>query len=220
MSAIPYEEEREEHWDPEEDETLGLPGRRRRQFFNRRSAALIAVITCAAGFYAGIRVEKGQLSSSAGSGRSLSLPSLGNSTSRSSTGGTSAGATGSRSNAAGGSPAGGAFPGGALSGGNASIGTISSVDGNTIYLTDVSGNTVKVKLSSATKITKSQGVSKRSLRPGDSVVIQGAKNSAGALSAATVSDSGASNTSASSSSSSSNNGSSAVNSLFGSGNAG
>ena len=192
MSAIPYEDEREEHWDPDEDEPLALPGRRRRQFFNRRSAALIAVITCAAGFYAGIRVEKAQLSSSAGTARSFSVPSLGASTSRSSTSSSSASATGSRSGTTGGSPGGGAFPGGALGGANASIGTISSVDGNTIYLTDVSGNTVKVKLSSATKITKSQGVSKRALRPGDSVVIQGAKDSAGTLSATTVSDSGAS----------------------------
>jgi Domain of unknown function (DUF5666) len=218
MSAIQYEDEREEHWDPDEDEPLALRGRRRRQFFNRRSAALIAVITCAAGFYAGIRVEKAQLSSSAGAARSFSVPSLGASTSQSST--SSASATGSRSGTTGGSPGGGAFPGGALGGGNASIGTIASVDGNTIYLTDVSGNTVKVKLSSASKITKSQGVSKRALRPGDSVVIQGAKDSAGALSATTVSDSGASNTSAGSSASSSNNGSSAVNSLFGSGNGG
>ena len=70
----------------------------------------------------------------------------------------------------------GGFPGAALGGGNASIGTVSSVDGNTIYITDTSGNTVKVTLSSATKITKSLGVSKHSLHPGDSVVIRGLKN--------------------------------------------
>ena len=85
------------------------------------------------------------------------------------------------------------LPGGAFGGANASIGTISSVNGNTIYITDTSGNTVKVTLSSATKITKSLGVSKHSLRPGDSVVIRGLKNSSGKVSATSISDSGASN---------------------------
>src|SRR5207237_5013064 len=47
-------------------------------------------------------------------------------------------------------------------GGGVSFGTVSSVNGNTIYLTEGSGNTVKVTLSSATKITKSQNTSKSS----------------------------------------------------------
>ena len=50
------------HDDGQEDETL--PRRPRRQFFNRGTASLAALITCAAGFYAGIRIEKGQLASS------------------------------------------------------------------------------------------------------------------------------------------------------------
>ncbi len=218
MSAIPYEEGREEHWDDEHEPTLNLPGRRRRQFFNRRSAALIAVITCAAGFYAGIRVEKGQLSSSTGTASGFTPPSLTGSNARSSTGGTTTGTSGSRSNSASGFPAGG-FPGAALGGGNVSLGTISNVDGKTIYISDSTGNTVKVKLTSATKITKSLNVSKKSLHPGDSVVIRGLKNKAGTLSAASISDSGATNTGTTSSGASNSTGSSAssaVSSLFGS----
>ena len=115
------------------------------------------------------------------------------------------------------------FPGGAP-GGNASIGTISSVNGGTIYLSDASGNTVKVTLSSATKITKSLSVSKRSLHPGDSIVVRGLKNNKGTVSATSISDSGTSNTSTTSGSASSSagtaGGSSAVNSLFGSGGGG
>jgi hypothetical protein len=213
MSAIPYEQDREEHWDPEQEDTLALAGRPRRQFFNRRSAALIALITCAVGFYAGIRVEKGQLSSSSSTARGFIPPALGSQAARSSTG-----ASGSRSSSASGFPGGG-FPGAALGGGNASIGTISSVDGNTIYLSDSSGNTVKVTLSSATKITKSLSVGERSLHPGDSVVIRGLKDNKGTVSATTISDSGASNTSTNSTNSSSgrSGGNAAVNSLFGSG---
>jgi hypothetical protein len=207
MSAIPFEEDREEHWQPEDDPNLALPGRPRRQFFNRRSAALFAVIACAAGFYAGIRVEKGQVSSSTATG----LPSLAGLGARSATAG-----TGSRTGSASGFPAGGfALPGGS----NSSIGTVKSVSGSAIYISDSSGNTVKVTLSSATKITKSLSVSKRSVYPGDSVVIRGLKNKNGTLAATAITDSGASSTSGTSGSSGSG-GSSAVSSLFNSGSGG
>jgi hypothetical protein len=175
MSAIPYDSETRELDTSRPDQT-GTPGRPRRRFFNRKSASLAAVITCAVGFYAGIRVEKSQLASAA---TTVSLAS------------TTSAAGGAPGSAAAGSGARPGFPGAARGGANASIGTVSSVNGNTIYLTDSSGNTVKVTLSSATKITKSQGVSKTSVRPGDAVVIQGAKSSTGAITATSVSDSGA-----------------------------
>jgi hypothetical protein len=209
MSAIPYEP-REEEWDHEEQDTRPLPRRPRRQLFNRRSATLIALIVGVIGFYAGVRVEKGQLSSSSSTG--LSLPSSLSSLARGGT--TTRGATGT------GSASRGGFPGlGAFGGGGTTIGTVSNINGKTIYISDSSGNTVKVKLSSATKITKSLAVRKKAVRPGDSVVIQGAKNSNGTLSATSVSDSGASTTSSGSSgtSSSSTSSGSGVSSLFGSG---
>jgi len=210
-SAIQYEDDREEQWEDTDDETPALPGRPRRQLFNRYTAALLAVITCAIGFYVGIRVEKGQVSSSSGTARGFTLPAA---LAGSSTRGTSS------------------FRGGAFGGANASIGTISSVNGNTIYITDATGNTVKVTLSSATKITKSLGVSKHSLRPGDSVVIRGVKNRSGKVSATSISDSGAGNAgsgatgaggsggsgrSGSSGRSGGSSGNAAVNQLFGSG---
>src|SRR5580700_9366358 len=65
MNAIPYDRP-EEEWDSyqEGNEEFALPGRPRRQWFNRKSAALFAVVLGAIGFYAGVRVEKGQLSNS------------------------------------------------------------------------------------------------------------------------------------------------------------
>jgi hypothetical protein len=209
MSAIPYEP-REEEWDREEQDTPALPRRPRRQLFNRRSATLIALIVGVIGFYAGVRVEKGQLSNSSSTG--LSLPSSLSSLTRG--GASSRGAT-TGSASRGGLPGLGAFG----AGGGTSIGTVSSVNGNTIYISDSSGNTVKVKLSSATKITKSLAVRKKAVHPGDSVVIQGAKNSNGTLSATSISDSGASTSGSSSSgtSSSSTSSGSGVSSLFGSG---
>jgi len=179
MNAIPYDSQTGATDIPEQ-ESFVTPGRRRRRFFNRKSAALAAAITCAAGFYAGVSVEKSQLSPATTTTSSLPSGAAAATTSQGSTG------------TAPGAHAG--FPAGARGGGNASIGTISSVDGSTIYLTDSSGNTVKVTLSSATKITKSEAVSKASVRPGDTVVIQGLKSTNGSITATSVSDSGAGTT--------------------------
>jgi hypothetical protein len=150
MSSIPYESQTQD-WNTPEPAELATPGRPRRRFFNRKSAALAAAITCAAGFYAGVGVEKSQLASAATTTTASAPP---------------AGATLQGSTAPG-SGARAGFPGAARGGANASIGTVSSVNGKTVYLTDTTGNTVKVTLSSATKITKSESVSKASVRPGD-----------------------------------------------------
>jgi hypothetical protein len=175
MSAIPYDSQPHDS-DPGQ-QGFAMPGRPRRRFFNRKSAALAAAITCAAGFYGGVRVEKSQLS---GTATTAAQPS-----------GAPGGAS-SQGSAATASGARAGFLGAGRGGGNATIGSVSSVNGSTIYLTDSSGNTVKVTLSSATKVTKSVGVSKASVRPGDTVVIQGLKSSNGTVTATSVSDSGAS----------------------------
>lgn len=204
MSAIPYERSEEESETPEHDAVTS--SRPRRRIFGRSGAVLIALILGVVGFYAGIRVEKGQVSGS--TTPSFSLPSAAS----------AAGAGGGSSRTAGTARSG--LPGaGGFGGGNASIGTVSSVKGKTIYMSDTSGNTVKVTLSSVTKITKSLHVARKAVRPGDSVVIQGAKSSNGTLRATSVTDSGAGTTatassSSSSSSSSSNASGSGVSSLF------
>jgi hypothetical protein len=156
-------------------DALVTPGGTRRRFFNRKSAALGAVVVCAAGFLAGIEIEKSQVS---GTASAATVPA----------GNAGSAATGAGTRAGFGLSGGGAGGGGT---GAASFGTVSSVDGNTIYVLQASGNTVKVTLSSATKITKSQSTSKSSLHPGDALVIQGATGKNGALAATSVSDSGA-----------------------------
>ena len=92
-------------------------------------------------------------------------------------------------------------------------------------MTEATGNTVKVTLSSATKVTKNVGVGKKAMRPGDTVVVAGAKDSNGTIAATTVSDTGAARRaragielrSGSLGRTSSSSGSSAVGSLFGGG---
>jgi Domain of unknown function (DUF5666) len=179
MSAIPHDNpdqaldslgQRPQTTGPD---ALVSPGGRRRRFFNRKTAALGVVVACAAGFLAGIEIEKSQVS---GTASAATVP---------------AGNAGSAATGSGARPGFGLGGGGAGGGGGASFGTVSSVDGNTIYLTEASGNTVKVTLSSATKITKSQSTSKSSLHPGDALVVQGATGKNGTLTATSVSDSGA-----------------------------
>jgi hypothetical protein len=154
-------------------DALVSPGGRRRRFFNRKTAALGAVVACAAGFLAGIEIEKSQLSTTASAA-----------TAPAGTAASAASGTGARAGF-------GLGGGGAGGGGGASFGTVSSVNGNTIYVMQASGNTVKVTLSSATKITKSQSAPKASLHPGDALVIQGATGKNGTVAATSVSDSGA-----------------------------
>ena len=240
MNAIPYDRP-EEEWDSYQkgtEDEFGIPGRPRRQWFNKKTAALFAVVLAAIGFYAGVRVEKDQLSNSssttgalgaAGGGAAALRAAAARGGGASGSGAAGSGATGaSGSGAAARAGAGGSgfralFGGaGAAGGAGATLGTVSSISGDNLYITESTGNTVKVTLSSATKVTKNVTVGKKAVRPGDTVVIAGAKNSDGTVAATTLSDTGAgagagAAASGSGSSSSSSSGSSAVSSLFGSG---
>lgn len=196
-----------------------LPSRPRARYLTPLTACLMALILGGVGFFVGVRVEKSKTSSSGTSafarggfpGASALSTSGSSKTTSGATSGGSASSLYRRFATAGG------FSGAT---GNGTVGTVSSVDGDTIYVKETSGNTVKVKLNSATTISKSESVSREKLNPGDSVVIQGSAGSGGTVQATSVSDSGASasssTSSSSSSSSSSGNASSAIRSLFGS----
>jgi Domain of unknown function (DUF5666) len=227
MNAIPYDRP-EEEWDSYEDEQdAALPGRPRRKVLTWWSAGLFAVLLGLIGFYVGVRIEKNQLASSS-STSPFAAAATGTGAGTTGTGAAArsgASATGASSRGAGGGAGGfrALFGGAGGAGGSATLGTVSSISGNSLVITETSGNTVKVTLSSATKVTKTVGVGKNAVRPGDLVTVAGAKGSDGTISATTLNDTGASpfgSTSSSSSSSSSgsgNSGSSAVNSLFGGG---
>jgi hypothetical protein len=209
MNAISYDRP-EEEWDTFED--AALPGRPRRKVLTWWSAGLFALILGAVGFYAGVRVEKGRLSNSTSTS---ALSAAAGAARAGAAGGTGGGGAGAFARGGGGGVR-GAF---GAAGGNATFGTVSSIRGNSLFVTDTSGNTVKVTLSSATKVTKNVGVAKKAVRPGDLVVVSGAKGLNGTVSATTVSDTGASPAAGggSRSSGSGSNGSAAVNQLFGGG---
>jgi hypothetical protein len=220
MNAIPYED-REEGWDDYGDDELDddIPGRPRRNLFNRWSALLFALILGGIGFYVGIRVEKNQLASSSSTGAAGAFSRFAalRGSSSGATSGARASLFGSGSGRSGGfAGAGGGGLAAAFGGGDATIGTVSSVNGSTLYVTSTSGNTVKVVLSGSTKITKSETVGQSQVYPGDSLVIEGVKGSNGTVTATSVTDSGA-RAGSTGTGSGSTSGSSAVSSLFGGG---
>jgi P pilus assembly chaperone PapD len=82
------------------------------------------------------------------------------------------------------------LPAAARTSSGVTVGTVTRIDGDTIYVKEGSGATVAVKLLPATTISKSQGVSSRAVRPGDSVTVKGTAGSGGAVKSTSISDSG------------------------------
>jgi hypothetical protein len=202
-----------DEYEYEDDDGFGetLPVRPKRPFLTKWSAALMALILGAVGFFVGVRVEKDKIPATSGAGSAFAGGAAG--TGRGASAGTGAAGSFASRFAAGAGGAGGV--GGAA--GNETVGSVASVNGKTLYVTETSGNTVKVKLSRQTAITKSESVSSKKVFPGDEVVVAGAKGSGGTVSATSLTDSGARATSSTNSSSTSGGSSSSVvSSLFGS----
>jgi len=203
--------EQEQDW---LDEPSELPPRPRRRLLTPIPLALIAVLLIACGFVAGVQVQKGQGSSTASGSAGLAsrLAAFG-------TGGT--GAAGSRS-AGGGFPTGGGaggFAAGASGAGSLTTGEVSYVRGNTLYVADSQGNTVKVSAAAGSKVTKTVSTQASAIHPGERVVVIGTQAKNGTISARSISVSASESSSgtASSSSSSSTTSTSGAPALFGPG---
>jgi hypothetical protein len=173
-----------------------LPPRPRRRLLgagggaggNPIALALLGVLLIACGFIGGVLVEKGQTSSSAGSGASGLASRLATlrGTGRGGAGSGGAGAGGA--GAASGTGFAGRFGGfGAAGAGSATIGEVSYISGSTLYVTDTEGNTVKVTTSPASSITKTVKADIHGIHPGETVVVRGTNGSHGAVSAESIS---------------------------------
>lgn len=145
-------------WEEEEEE---LPPRPRSRLLAPLPIFLVAVLIAAAGFLGGVLIQKGSEGGSVG-------------------GFPGGGELPAALAAAGGEGEGGAgaglpsIPG---AGSDAAVtGTVSSVDGRTIYVKDGEGNTVAVRAGDGSTITREANSGVKKIRPGDSVVVQGSKN--------------------------------------------
>jgi hypothetical protein len=81
--------------------------------------------------------------------------------------------------------------GGATLGGGATVGTVTAIKGSTLYVTDASGNTVKVSTSAASRVTKTVTGSLKDVHPGDTIVVQGSTGSKGTIAARSITLGGA-----------------------------
>ncbi len=143
-----------------------LPPRPRRRLVTPATLVLAAVLIAALGFFAGVKVQKGQGDTAASAG------------------------AGPRSGA---SP--GAFPGtgagprggtGARPGGQGTFGTVANKKGKTLYVQTADGNTVKVRLGADAKVIRTASSNVKRIHPGDTVVVQGARGKTGTITATQV----------------------------------
>jgi hypothetical protein len=159
-----------------------LPPRPRRRLLgaggNPMALALIGVLLLACGFIGGVLVEKGETSSSSSSaGGASSFASRiaalrGGASSTSARSGAAAAATGGFASAGG--------------GGGLTSGQVAYLAGNTLYVTDIEGNTIKVKTTPATSVTKTVKATVNAIHPGETVTVTGATGSNGAVSAESI----------------------------------
>jgi hypothetical protein len=172
------------------DEPSELPRRPRRRLLTPIPIALAAVLAIACGFIGGVLVEKGQSSSTAAGGAAgiasqfASLRSGAGRSGAAAGGGASAAGGSTGSGEASGGRAGGA--GGARAGAGATAGQVAYISGDTLYVTTTEGNTVKVKTSPASTVTKTVKTSVKGIHPGETVLITGASGANGAITAESI----------------------------------
>jgi hypothetical protein len=154
-----------------------------RRGLSRVTLALAAGVLVAGGFWAG--VEVGEDGGSAAPGGAAAARAQG-------AGGQAAGAPGQATQGAQGAPGQvgqtGQQGGRQGSGSGATTGTVKVVDGSFIYLSDASGNIVKVRTTDTTTIQVQRPGLAADIRPGDTVVVRGTTGDDGTLSATTVTE--------------------------------
>jgi hypothetical protein len=141
-------------WDDDGDDDA-IPPRPRGRLLRPVPLALIAVVIAAAGFLGGVEAQKGSASGSGSGG----FPGGGNLPSFAK----GAAAATSEAAAGGGSEA-------------ATSGTVTSVEGHTIYVKESDGTTVAVKVGDGATVTRDSNVSAKKVHPGDTVTVEGSKH--------------------------------------------
>jgi hypothetical protein len=164
----------------DEFEAVELPPKRR---LSRTTALLAVAVLGAAMFVGGAAAQRhwGSSTSSAGSPAGAFAGRFG------------AGATnGGASTAITAGGARGGFGGGAGgAGGGATVGTVTMIKGTTLYVTDQSGNTVKVTSSPSSSVTKTVTTTVKGVNPGDTVVVRGTTQKNGSIAAQSITLGGA-----------------------------
>jgi hypothetical protein len=67
--------------------------------------------------------------------------------------------------------------------GTAATGTVKLVDGSNVYVTDTSGNVVKILTNDGSTLTKTDPATTKDIAPGATVIVRGTQNSDGSYTA-------------------------------------
>lgn len=161
----------------DEDELTAVLTRRPRAKLPSLTLALAVIVVASAGFLGGAIVGKHYGSS--GSGSLASEFSRFAAARASATAGAGSGSGAGLSGRGGG--------GGEFAAGNATIGTIKLIDASTVYVQTLEGDIVQVSTSAGTKVTVSSTVPIKDLQPGETVIVEGSKNSRGGVTATSIS---------------------------------
>ena len=157
----------------DDDALTAVLTRRPRAKLPSLTLVLVALLVASAGFLGGIVVGKHYGSSSSPASPFSRFAAAG-----SATGGTGSGA---------GAGFGGRSGGGGFAAGNATIGTIKLIDLSTVYVQTAEGDIVQVSTSAGTKVTASITIPVKDLKPGETVIVEGSKNSTGGVTATSIS---------------------------------
>jgi hypothetical protein len=159
------------------DSSAILP--RRRRGFSSLARVMLALVLLAAGLFLGAELEKRYGSSSSTSARPAGA-FAGGAFAR-------AGAAGAQTGTA---TTTGGFQGSTGSAGaatGAQTGQVKLIKGSTIYLSDFFGNTLKITIPATVTVSKTLSASASSIRPGDTVSVQGSQQKDGSYTATSVS---------------------------------
>jgi hypothetical protein len=159
----------------DDDWEVAPPPRRRVHW---TTAFLVVALIAVAAFAGGIFAQKHWGGSSSAS---FALPRGGNLPS-----GFPAAAAGGATATGGGSGSTNGFPGGVGQFGGGTRGTVSYVDGDILYVTTGSGSVVKVRVPKGLSVDRSVRAKASSIRPGETVVVQGSSGSNGTVTATGV----------------------------------
>jgi hypothetical protein len=171
-------------WDEEGEDVI--PPRPRGRLLRPLPLFLIAVTIAAAGFLGGVLAQKGSEGEGSGSlPGGGNLPSFASGGPTAEAGGAEGGEASSGAPTAGRETAGGegtSAEGGATGlpsfGGSesAASGTVTSVEGHTIYVKESDGTVIAVKVGDGATVTRNSDVNAKKIHPGDSVTVEGSKN--------------------------------------------
>jgi len=171
-----------------DDELAAVLTRRPRAKLPSVTLILVALVVASAGFIGGIVVGKHYGSSrSSGAAAFSRFAAAAGATASASTGAARGAGGGFGGGGTGGGGGGFGGAGGGFAAGNATIGTIKLVDGKTVYVQTTAGDIVQVSTSAATKVTVSTSVPVKDLTPGETVIVEGSKNSSGGVTATSIS---------------------------------